>query len=86
MQLFVLHIIIQLASGIGKSFVEEVFRPLLVLWVRVYYPASYWDDVIISNGYLQEQLEQLNIQVHPETQKLIQSIDLTKEDDGVSSE
>lgn len=44
----------------GKSFVEY---------------SGYWDDVIICDGYLREQLEKLNIQVHPETQKLIESID-----------
>jgi hypothetical protein len=42
----------------------------------IYYSQE-WDDVIISDGYLREQIEQLNIQVHPDTQKKIESLDLT---------
>ncbi len=42
----------------------------------IYYSQE-WDDVIISEGYLREQIEQLNIQVHPDTQKQIESLDLT---------
>lgn len=42
----------------------------------IYYSQE-WDDVIISDGYLREQIEQLNIQVHPDTQKQIESLDLT---------
>jgi hypothetical protein len=51
--------------------------------------SQYWDDVIISDGYLREQLERLNIQVHPETQKLIENIDIThqpRKEYGISSE
>ncbi|MEG3907885.1 hypothetical protein QT979_06275 [Microcoleus sp. w2-18bC1] len=42
----------------------------------IYYSQE-WDDVIISEGYLREQIEQLNIQVHPDTQRQIESLDLT---------
>ena len=42
----------------------------------IYYSQE-WDDAIISDGYLQEQIEQLNIQVHPDTQKQIETLDLT---------
>ena len=41
----------------------------------IYYSQE-WDEVIISDGYLREQIEQLNIQVHPDTQKKIESLDL----------
>ena len=42
----------------------------------IYYSQE-WDDIIISEGYLREQIEQLNIQVHPDTQKQIETLDLT---------
>ncbi|MEG4852051.1 hypothetical protein QUB10_14180 [Microcoleus sp. B5-D4] len=41
----------------------------------IYYSQE-WDDAIISDGYLQEQIDQLNIQVHPDTQKQIEVLTL----------
>lgn len=41
----------------------------------IYYSQE-WDNAIISDGYLQEQIEQLNIQVHPDTQKQIEVLTL----------
>ena len=41
----------------------------------IYYSQE-WDDAIISDGYLQKQIEQLNIQVHPDTQKQIEVLTL----------
>lgn len=41
----------------------------------IYYSQE-WDDAIISDGYLQEQMELLNIQVHPDTQKQIEVLTL----------
>jgi len=41
----------------------------------IYYSQE-WDDAIISDGYLQEQIDRLNIQVHPDTQKQIEVLTL----------
>ena len=45
-----------------------------------------WDDAIISDGYLREQIERLNIQVHPDTQKQIESLDITLKENGDRSQ
>jgi len=41
----------------------------------IYYSQE-WDEAIISDGYLQEQIDRLNIQVHPDTQKQIEVLTL----------
>ena len=75
------------ASAETLRFALEVFDPI----VRDFWGESlidyseYWDDSIISDGYLREQIEALNIQVHPETQKYIEYFDLTLKESGGSS-
>jgi hypothetical protein len=34
-----------------------------------------WDDVIISEGYLREQLDRLGVQVHLDTKRMIEEIE-----------
>jgi hypothetical protein len=75
------------ASAETLKFAFEVFDPIVRdFWGESFIDYSeYWDDVIISEGYLREQIEELNIQVHPKTQKQIESLDLTlKENEGSS--
>jgi hypothetical protein len=79
------------ASTETLKFAFEVLDPMVRdFWGESFIEYSqYWDDVIISDGYLREQLERLNIQVHPETQKLIENIDIThqpRKEYGISSE
>ncbi|HYG79057.1 MAG TPA: hypothetical protein VD861_01640 [Pyrinomonadaceae bacterium] len=44
----------------GESFVEY---------------ARYWDDAIISDGYLREQIAQSKIKIHPDTRKEFEKIE-----------
>lgn len=69
------------------KFAFEVFDPIARdFWGESIIDYSeYWDDSIISDGLLREQLENLNIRVHPETQKQIESVDLTLKENGGSS-
>ena len=75
------------ASVETLRFAFEVFDPIVRdFWGESFIDYSeYWDEVIISDGYLREQIEQLNIQMHPETKKQMESLDLTlKENEGSS--
>ncbi len=67
-------------------FAFEVFDPIVRdFWGESFIDYSeYWDDSIISDGYLRDQIKRLNIQMHPETQKQIESIDLTLKESGDS--
>lgn len=75
------------ASAETLKFAFEVFDPIVRdFWGESFIEYSaYWDDVIISDGYLREQIEELNIQLHPETQKQIESLDLSLKENGGSS-
>lgn len=55
-------------------FLFEVLDPIVRdLWDETFVDnAAYWDDVIISEGYLREQLNNTNITVHPETRRMIE--------------
>ncbi|WP_052307578.1 hypothetical protein [Coleofasciculus chthonoplastes] len=63
------------ASTETLKFAFEVLDPIVRdVWGESFVEySSYWDEVIISDGYLREQLETQSIQVHPETQKLMES-------------
>jgi len=75
------------ASTETLKFAFEVFDPIVRdFWGESFIDYSeYWDEVIISDGYLREQIEQLNIQMHPETKKQIESLDLTLKEKEDSS-
>ena len=65
------------ASTETLKFIFELLDPIVIdFWNEsiVDYSEN-WDDAIIEGGYLQDQLKSLNIQVHPEAQKLIDKYD-----------
>jgi hypothetical protein len=58
-------------------FAFEVFDPIARdFWGESFIEyAEYWDESIVSDGLLREDIERFNIQVHPETQKQIGSLE-----------
>jgi hypothetical protein len=62
------------AAAETLRFLFEVLDPMMQdFWGETFVDyASYWDDVIISEGYLREQLDRLEINVHPDTRQIIE--------------
>ncbi len=59
-------------------FAFEVLDPMVWdFWNETFVDyCSNWDDVIISEGYLREQLDRLKIGLHPKTKKLIDKLEV----------
>jgi hypothetical protein len=67
------------ASAETLKFAFEVLDPIVQdFWSEsfVSYSAR-WDEAVISDGYLREQLERLKIQVHPDTKRQMESLECT---------
>ncbi len=65
------------AAAETLRFAFEVMDPIVRdFWGESFLEyAEYWDDVIISDGYLREQIDQSKIQIHPETRKEFDKIE-----------